>query len=152
MKVIAMYLPQFRRVRVICVHELVQVFGKEVYLPFIKGSLDPLGIQHAAPVGIRVRGHTAAVPDSLLYDPHYDKGDRTDKKVCRDMLRGTHIRGPDLQVAFHDTELVFYLCKQMVPADYFLCVHCQLRSNDLVIPKALSVFGYFVKIHKCLNF
>lgn len=81
------------QVRVVRIHEPVQLSGKEVYLPFIKGSLYPPSIQAAAPVGIRVYGNTAALPDSFLYNPHQDKGNHTDKKVRRDMFRCTYIKG-----------------------------------------------------------
>ena len=107
------------QVRVVRIHEPVQISRKEVYLPFIKGGLYPPGIQAAAPVGIRVYGNTAALPDSFLYDPHQDKGNHTDKKVRRDMFRCAYIKGAGLQVAFHHAELVLDLCQAIIFLDYF---------------------------------
>ena len=107
------------QVRVVRIHKPVQISGKEVYLPFIKGSLYPPSIQAAAPVGIRVYGNTAALPDSFLYNPHQDKGNHTDKKVRRDMFRCAYIKGTGFQVAFHDAELVLDLCQAMIFLDYF---------------------------------
>ena len=140
------------QVRVICVHEPVQISGKEVYLPFVKGSLDSPSIQAAAPVGIRIYVHTAAVPNPLLYHPHHNKGDHTDQKVRCDMFRGLYINGPGLQITFHDPELVFNLCQAVIFIDHFPCIHGQLRSDDLVVSQALFIFRHLVKVYERPDF
>lgn len=47
-----------------------------------------------------------------------------------------------IQGGLHDLELPFDLCQAVILVDHFLCVHGELRYDNLVIVQALSVFSH----------
>lgn len=66
------------------------------------------------------------------------------------MFRCTDIDRPGLEVAFHNTELVFNLCQPVIFINDFPGIQSQFGCDDLVVAETFSVFCHFIKIYKCL--
>ena len=88
----------------------------------------------------------------FLDDAQQDQGDHTNQEMCCHMPRCPYIQGTGVKVTFHHTELVFDLCQPAIFINDLLCIHGQFRSDDLIIPKAFPISGYFVKAYQSFDF